>query len=753
MNLTSRPRLLLRRLHTLMAGPGSGQERLDTVVQEIGLNMVAEVCSVYLVRSGRKLELFATEGLNPEAVHHATLKVGEGLVGLIAERGIPLNLPEASAHPKFVYLPETGEEIYHSLLGVPIIRNGTVAGVLVVQNKDPRHYTEEEVEALQTVAMVLAELLGSGELIDPRELSGGGEDPYAPVVISGQGLSPGIAAGVAVLHEPKIDIERLVADDTETERERIQAAIEKMRGQLDSMIASSDMTPAGEHREILETYKMFAYDRGWHERILEAVDQGLTAEAAVERAQQDMRARMARTEDPYLRERLADLDDLSNRLIRTILVLAGAEEHHELTEPSVLLARTMGPAELLDYDRSFLVAVVLEEGSPTTHVAIIARALGIPMVGQAGGAIDRVEEGDRVIADADAGRVCIRPGEDVDATYSASLADRRALTEKYQEQRELPSISKDGVEISLMMNAGLIIDLANLDATNAAGIGLFRTEFQFMVSSTLPRMKAQTDLYGQVLDVAGDRPVVFRVLDVGSDKRVPFLPTIEEENPAMGWRALRLALDRPALLRYQVRALLTAAEGRVLKLMFPLIADVSEYEEAKAVVEREIERMERLGKVMPSRVEIGSMLEVPALMWQLDALLPQTDFLSVGTNDLIQFLFASDRSNARLVARYDPLSPVVMSVLTDIRKACSHHNVPLSVCGEMAGRPLEAMALLGLGITELSVSAPAIGPVKRMLRRLDVKDLAAKFEGLLKASGGSFRDRLKAYAKERDIPI
>lgn len=752
MNMTSRPRLLLRRLHKVMAGPGSGQERLDNVVAEIGRNMVAEVCSVYLVRAGHRLELFATEGLNPEAVHQASLKVGEGLVGLIAKNGAPLNLPEASAHPKFVYLPETGEEIYHSLMGVPIIRNGAVAGVLVVQNKAQRHYTEEEGEALQTVAMVLAELLGSDELIDPRELTGG-DDPYAPVVLPAQPLAEGIAASVAVLHEPKIEIERLVAEDIDDENQRLETAVVHMREQLDHLMAASDMSGTGEHREVLETFMMFAYDQGWQTRIIEAIESGLTAEAAVERIQQDMRARMSSTEDPYLRERLSDLDDLSNRLIRTLLVLSGVEEHHQLSEPSIILARTMGPAELLDYDRTFLKGIVLEEGSPTAHVTIIARALGIPMVGQAAGATALVEEGERVIVDAEAGRVCIRPGEDVDTAYSESIAVREALAAKYAEQRDLPSVTSDGVEIDLMMNAGLIVDLANLDASNADGIGLFRTEFQFMVSATLPRMKAQTELYAQVLDAAGDRPVIFRTLDVGSDKRVPFLPRIEEENPAMGWRALRLALGRPALLRYQVRALLTAAAGRSLNIMFPLIAEVSEFSEAHAVVDQEVARMEKLGKPLPASIRVGSMFEVPALYWQMDDLLEKVDFLSIGTNDLMQFLFAADRSSPQLVERYELLSVTALSFLSHVVGACDEKDVPVSVCGELVGHPLEAMAMLGLGVRSLSVSAPSVGPVKRMLRRLNVGDLRIFMASLLSGTQGSVKSLLKAYADKHDIPV
>lgn len=753
MDSASRPRLLLRRLHRVMAGPGSGQERLDRVVQEIARNMVAEVCSVYLVRPGDRLELFSTQGLKQAAVHKTSLKVGEGLVGLIAERGVPLNLSEASEHPNYVYLPETGEEIYHSFMGVPIIRNALVVGVLIVQNEAQRHYTGEEVEAVQTVAMVLAELMGSGELVDPKELSGAGKDPYAPVTLQALTLADGIAAGVAVFHEPKIDIEHLVAEDIDAEQVRLADGIAQLREGLDRMLVASDMPLAGEHHDILETYKMFAYDRGWQERMVEAVESGLTAETAVERAQQDIRARMAQTRDPYLRERLGDLEDLSNRLIRIILGYSGEHAHQQLHEASIIIARAIGVAELLDYDREYLKGVVLEEGSPTAHVTIVARALGIPMLGRVPGLGDQLEDGDRVIVDGDLGRVCIRPTEDLDRAYGESLAGRQELAAEYAAQRDLPAVTKDGVAVKLYMNAGLLIDLASLDATNAAGIGLFRTEFQFMVSSTLPRMAAQTEIYGQVLAAAGDRPVVFRTLDIGGDKRVPFLPHVEEDNPALGWRAIRLALDRPALLRYQIRALLTAAIGYTLYVMFPMVADIGEFTAARDIVLAEVARMRKLGKNLPDDVKIGSMLEVPALAWQLDRLLEIADFLSIGTNDLMQFFFASDRGNPKLADRYDLLSPAALSFIHSVSAKCKEADVPVTLCGEMGSRPLEAMALIGLGLTRLSISPPSIGPVKMMLRNLDLGEFSAYLQPLLSSPEHSLRSILKAYAEERHIPI
>ncbi|MCG8506433.1 MAG: phosphoenolpyruvate--protein phosphotransferase [Sphingomonadales bacterium] len=752
MEASSSPRRLLRRLHTVMAGPGSAQARLDKVASVIATDMVAEVCSVYLVRAGQMLELFATQGLKKEAVHMTKLAMGEGLVGHIAETGLPLNLPEAAEHPKYVYRPETGEEIYHSLLGVPIVHSGNVAGVLVVQNRTRRTYTEEEVEVLQTVAMVLAEIIASGELVDPREIVHATTAPDQPAHFEGLALVDGVAAGRAVFHEPRIEITMLVADDVEEEKHRLEAGLETLRESIDQLMSASDIG-GGEHRDVLDAYKMFAYDRGWQKRIFDAVESGLTAEAAIERVQQNIRARMLSTEDPYLRERLHDFEDLAYRLIRILLASGEDGGRSALDQPSVVVARNMGPAEILDYRSENLKAVILEEGSPTSHVTIIARAMGIPMIGRMQGLLAEVDEGDKIIVDADAGGVFIRPDDEVAESYLENIALREARAAEYLAQRDLPSVSKDGVHVHLHINAGLMIDLPSLDATGAEGIGLFRTEFQFLVSDTLPSLKAQKQIYSEVLDAAGDRPVVFRTLDIGGDKHVPFLPREHEENPALGWRAIRVALDRPALLRYQIRALLQAAEGRRLSIMFPLVADVSEFVRASELVKREERRLERLGEGLPAEIRVGTMLEVPALAWQLDSLLPEIDFLSIGTNDLLQYFFASDRSHPKLVERYDFLSPAVLSFIRSVVKACNRAEVPVTLCGEMGSRPLEALALVGLGLRQLSISPSAIGPVRVMIRALDIGDLESRLLPLLNSPEHSLRENLKAYAHEHAIPI
>ncbi len=741
-------RQLLKRLRDVMAGQGSGQERLDRIVRAIAQGLVAEVCSCYLLRGGM-LELFATEGLKPEAVHQTRLAIGEGLVGDIAAHARPLALADAQGHPNFAYRPETGEETFHSLMGAPILRGGRVLGVVVVQNRTKRHYAEDEVETLETVAMVVAELVSAGLVTDQDALAAEQGEPL-PARLEGLHVHDGVAVGTAVLHRPRIEVRRVVAEDPEVELARLEAAAGGLQSQLDELFAASELARGGEHEGVLEAYRMFAQDRGWNAKLREAIRSGLTAEAAVQKVQNDTRARLAQVVDPYLRERLMDLDDLHHRLIQH---LTGDAGRRELPDDAIVVARTMGPAELLEYDRSKLKALVLEEGSATAHVAIIARALDLPTVARVPEIRDQVSPGDRLIVDGAHGVVYVRPGDDVVEAISTLVAATRAAEIRHAGLRDLPAVSLDGVSVSLNLNAGLLVDLAQLDRTGADGVGLYRTEISFMVRARYPTVAEQTLMYRQVLSIAGDRPVVFRTLDAGGDKRLPYLPYDEDENPAMGWRAIRMTLDRPSLLRQQFRALLLAAEGRPLSLMFPMVSEVDELVRARVILDIELERLSRTGVATPATLRVGAMIEVPALLYQMPALLPRVDFLSVGSNDLLQFLFAADRGSPSLANRYDPLSPAVLAVMAKLAAEAGRAGVPITVCGEMAGRPLEAMTLIGLGFSSLSMTAGALPPVKAMIRSLKVGPLSSYLSRLIEAPDRSVREILKAYAADHGIAI
>ncbi|MEX1083693.1 MAG: phosphoenolpyruvate--protein phosphotransferase [Xanthobacteraceae bacterium] len=748
------PRVLLRRLREVMAEPVSAQERLDKIVVLIAANMVAEVCSVYVLRVDNTLELYATEGLNRKAVHLTVLRADEGLVGLVAREAAPVNLSEAHKHPAFSYRPETGEEIYHSFLGVPILRAGNTLGVLVVQNRARRTYSEEEEEALQTTAMVLAEMIASGEL---SVLAKPGAEPAAhhALRISGSVLAEGVALGHVVLHEPRVVVTNFIADDPQKELKRLEEAIAAVRTDLDLMLERGDVADGGEHRDVLEAYRMFAYDHGWMRRMREAVMTGLTAEAAVERVQSDTRARMLRKTDPYLRDRLHDLDDLANRLMRQLMGRDHAPTREQLPENAIIVARSMGPAALLDYDRKRLRGLVLEEGGPTSHVSIVARALGIAAVGEIANAAGLVDAGDAIIVDGVSGEVHVRPSAELENAYAERVRLRARKQAQYHALRDKPCVTKDGQPVTLMLNAGLMLDLPHIEETGAAGIGLFRTELQFMVSPAFPRTSEQLSLYRAVLDAAGKRPVTFRTLDIGGDKVLPYMRSFEEENPALGWRAIRLGLDRPGLLRIQIRALLKAAGGRELRIMFPMIATVEEFDQAKSLVERELTHLRRHGHPLPEFVEVGTMLEVPSLLFQLDELLSRVDFLSVGSNDLLQFLFAADRGNTRVSDRFDPLSAPVLRALRTIAAAARAHGKPLTLCGELASKPIGALVLVALGYRSLSLTPSALGPVKAMLLELDSGKAANMLNPLIDSPAGSvpIRDRLHAFAEAEGLPL
>lgn len=753
-DLSAGPRVLLKRLRELMAEPLEPQERLDRIVRQIANNMVAEVCSVYVLRSDGVLELYATEGLNKDAVHLAQLKMGQGLVGTIAASAQSLNLSDAQAHPAFRYLPETGEEIYHSFLGVPILRAGRSLGVLVVQNKAQRNYREDELEALETTAMVIAEMIATGEL---KKITRPGLelDLTRPVTIEGDSYSEGIGLGYVVLHEPRIVVTNLLNEDSETEIRRLADALGSLRISIDDMLSRREVSMEGEHRDVLETYRMFAHDQGWVRRMEEAIHNGLTAEAAVEKVQSDTKARMMRLTDPYLRERMHDFDDLANRLLRQLTGFSPHSAAEGFPNDAIVFARAMGAAELLDYPRANLRGLVLEEGAVTSHVVIVARAMGIAVVGQAAGAVALAENGDPVIIDGDDGKVHVRPVGDLQKAYEEKVRLRARRQEQFRALRDVEPVTKDGHRIKLQMNAGLLVDLPQLADSGADGIGLFRTELQFMISSTMPKGEEQESFYRNVLKQADGRPVTFRTLDIGGDKVVPYFRSQEEENPALGWRAIRLSLDRPGLLRTQLRALLKAASGAELKMMLPMVTEVSEIRQVRELMQKEIQHISKFGHQLPKKLQFGAMLEVPALLWQLDELMDEVDFVSVGSNDLFQFAMAVDRGNARVSDRFDVLGRPFLRILRDIVRASERNKTPVTLCGEMASKPLSAMALLGIGFRSISMSPTAIGPVKAMLLGLDVGRLSEVLTAALDddTPGVSVRDLLVRHAEEHNIPV
>ncbi len=728
---------LMRGLRDVMAHEDNAQTRLNTIVELIANNMGVGVCSVYFRQADDVLELYATHGLNQDAVHHTKLRMGEGLVGDIAQHRRLLNLSDATRHPRFAYRPETGEDPFRSFVGIPILRSGEILGVLVVQDREERFFIAPEVEALQTVAMVLSEILQT-QGMDKTYAEG---TAYS---FAGQKLSEGLALGHVVRHEPRVEIHQLIADDAEAEIMRLNAAIYKLRENIDELLVTEDVSHAGDHFDVLQTYRMFANDMGWLRRLYTAINTGLTAEAAVERVNYDMRARLVGQRDQYLRDRIHDFDDLSNRLLRVLTGAAQLASEEKLPRDAILVARTMGPSELLDYDRRRLRGVVLEEGGAGAHVVIVARALNIPVLGGVQHVVDIARDGEEIIIDAREGMVHLNPPPDLVESCSDRAQFFARQQRRYRHYRNRPAVTRDGHSVELNINAGLLVDVENLKNSGADHIGLFRTELQFMISARLPRRDEQRQFYKNVLDLADGREVTFRTLDIGGDKMLPFMQARQEDNPALGWRAIRMVLDREKLLRYQLRALLQAAQGQKLKLMFPFISTVDEFRRAKAVLQKEIEHQQRFGHELPLKIEVGTMLEVPSLLWSLDELLPLVDFLSVGTNDLMQYIFASDRGNPKTSQRYDILSAPFLRLMRDIAQACQKHQTPVSLCGEAVGEPVVAMTMMGLGFTRFSIPASSIGPVKYMINNIrDYDRLSLAVHHIIDNAQDNLRENLR----------
>ena len=735
------PRRLLARLREMMA---AGAAPLPDVVRLVSVELAAEVCSIYVLRSADTLELIATHGLRPDAVGRTRLRVGEGIVGICAATSHVMNLPDAQNHPAFAYRPETGEEPFASLLAVPVRRAGHTMGVLTVQNRVARRYGTDEVDVIETIAMLLAEALAAAGVADVSEEGLGATLPRQFDAVP---LAPGLAIGPAVTAGFGASPRRFLADDPAAEVKRLDRAMVTMRRDLDSLIETG-MPEGQEPREVLEATRLVAADTGWVKRVSEAIESGLTAEAAVVRVAADLRDRMRRVTDPYLRERLADLEDLAARILHA---LEGGAPLPPLPEGAVLLARRLGPAQLLAWHARGIAAVVIEEGSPSGHAAIVARALGLPALGGARGVLDAMRPGDCVVIDADEGQVILRPQNEVLDAYRRARIAREGRRAGWGALSRAPSVTRDGTAFALSLNVGLALELDQLDATGADGIGLFRTEIAMMARGALLDAPEQAAMYGRVLDAAGDRPVLFRTLDLGGDKLLPDAPATEEENPAMGWRSLRVGLDRPSLLRRQLRALLLAAAGRPLSVMFPMVATVGEFRAARALLHAEAARVSQ----SPATLRIGAMLEVPALLWQLPALLQGCDFLSIGSNDLMQFLFAADRGTPALAGRYDVLSPPVLDILAAVQAQAAAAGVALSVCGEAASRPLEALVLAALGITSLSMPATSLLPVKAVLREADLAAFRPALRALREgASGeGSLRDAIGSWAREHGLEV
>ncbi|MBO5997581.1 MAG: phosphoenolpyruvate--protein phosphotransferase [Alphaproteobacteria bacterium] len=748
---TASSRQLLKQLREIMSSDIGVQEKLNRIVYSVAKGMHTDVCSFYLLQPGDILELFATYGLRQSAVHETSLRLGEGLIGEIAVQKKALSFEDAWHHPSFVFKPETGEKMFQTLMGVPVLQGSNLLGVVAVQTEDAYVYSEEEVETIETVAMLIAQILGSVDFEKQQNtLVKVHKDIRSRV--EGVRLMSGMAVGKAFIHSRTGRIKNLISSGNEAlELDKLMHGLADMDKALSDTLADAEISD--EDAEIFETYRMFTKDKGWIQKMTDYIHAGFTAEGAVQKVADDMTERMSMITDPYLKERIHDFQDLADRLLQHLAGKDIKAKNKNLSDNTILVAHSMGPAELLDYNREKIKGIILEEGSPTMHVVIVAKAMNIPVIGGIKDVVNTVVNGDTIALDGDNGYIYVNPVEDILNDFKKKIDSRERIRRKYEKLKDVPCQTKDGITVSLNINAGLALDMLSLGDGFADGIGLYRTELPFMSTAQLPDTQKQTEIYSRVITNAAGKPVVFRTLDIGSDKVLPYVQHKPEENPAMGWRSIRITLDRRTLLSQQLRAFIRAVNGGELFVMFPMITDIQEFIQAKKTLDIELAREKEKGHILPSKIHVGTMLEVPSLIFQLDELLPLVDFLSIGTNDLSQFLFATDRSDPTIWERYDVLSAPMIKTLKKIVDSCKEHKVPCSVCGEMAGKPLEAMVLVALGFKKLSMNPASLGAIKAMILSMDTRQVVDYLQTILPLPAHSLREKLRLFALDHDIVI
>jgi phosphotransferase system enzyme I (PtsP) len=735
---------------TLRAEGGSARARMQLVVDLIAGHFHAAVCSLYQADAeGRLLTLAATKGLRREAVGTTALRFGEGLVGTVAGSRHPLSLEDAQADKRFAFRPETGEEAYKSFLGAPLIRAERLLGVLVLQHQERRAYGPEEVEHFETVAQFLSELMHQL----PNQASGSAASLHSGTIqISARALSPGLAMGKAFFHLKDITIRRWRAEDPAEELARLEAALQDLEETLQSLLISPKAAEDAETRELLEADLMLVRDKGWCNRIADAIGRGLSAEAAVQTIREETRARMETVANDYIRERLLDLDDLSHRLLANLTGHEHANPISAIPPGSILVSRALGTAELLQLRRRRIAGLLVTDATPAAHLAIVARALKIPALGQAPEALSKIAHGDTVILDALNGCLIARPSAALLAESKDHIAARHLRENQEHSGRYRPCVSRDGVAMTVMANAGLLLDLEEIEKLQTDGIGLYRSEMAFLGEHRFPSREDQARTYRRVFEAMGDRPVFFRTLDIGADKQLSyFRASHRENNPALGWRAIRIGLDRPDIMTDQARALFSAAEGRALRVMFPMVSSVAEFDAARALFLEARTAHVRDGGKAPATLGIGVTVEVPALLWDLDRLFERADFASLGSNDLFQFLFAADRDNPKTSGRFDVFSPPALRLMTELSRAAARHGKPISVCGEICGTPLGVLALTGCGYRHFSVASMQIPDVRAALRSLDVAVVEDRIQELAKLPAASLQDDLQELTRSFGI--
>ncbi len=707
---------ILRRIVQEVGTATHLDEALSIIVHRVKQAMTVDVCSVYVHdKDHGKLVLMATDGLRPGSVGKVQLSLSEGLVGLVAERRELVNLEDAPLHPRYRYFPETGEELYHAFLGVPVVHARQVLGVLVAQQRDCRLFDEDEVAFFVTIAAQLAASIRavttSGGI--SRLLSGLGR---GSTYVEGVKGAPGVAIGtIALTYLPAhlVSVPDRQAEDPRAEEAAFRAAVDAVQEDLHAISKRMELTLPSEERALFDAYVMLLGSDSLVSDALRRIRAGNWAPGAWRDAITEHAKVFEQMEDPYLRARAEDIRDIGRRVLQRLQHQATAPR--EYPERCILLGEEVSVSQIAEVPISQLAGVVSMRGSAVSHTAILARALGIPAVMGLGELPMGRLEGCSMVVDGYQGRVFVRPSETVLAEFQRLVREEQALTAGLRELRDLPAETLDGVKLPLYVNTGLLSDIGPSLESGADGVGLYRTEFPFMVRESFPAEDEQCRIYGRVLESFAPRPVTMRTLDIGGDKNLPYF-SIQEDNPFLGWRGIRVTLDHPEIFLAQLRAMLRANAGTGnLRVLLPMVSNVAEVDEALGLLERAYAELQEEGKPAV-RPRVGVMVEVPSAVYQADAIAKRVDFLSIGTNDLTQYLLAVDRNNSRVAELYDSFHPAVIGAVREVVKKAHRRRRPVSVCGEMAGDPGGAVLLLGMGINSLSMAASSLPRIKWVVR-------------------------------------
>ena len=712
---------ILRRIVQEVNLANNLEQALNIIVKRVKNFMEVDVCSVFLFNEhDNEYVLMATDGLNPEAVGKVRMSDKVGLVSLVGKRAEAINIADAVKNPRYLHFPEASEEAFHGFLGVPIIHQRKVLGVLVIQSSEIQKFSEDDETFLITVAAQLAAAIvhaeASGGISGLKQNETKKDNKTKP--IHGLPGAPGVAMGTAVVIYPPADIDAIPdkhRSDVEKEIELFDTAVESVVKDITGLSERlKDVLPQ-EDRALFDVYLLMLNSQAISGITRDRIREGNWAPGALRQTIQEHEKVFHEMEDSYLRERVDDVRDLGRRILKYLQ--DESPEKIEFPDNTVLVGEDISASMLAEVPREKLIGVVSVRGSRTSHVAILARAMSISTVmGVTDLPVGRID-GRTIIADGYSGRVFISPSEEVINEFQQLIDEEAALSDELMELRDLPAQTEDGIEISLLVNSGLLSDITPSLQSGAEGIGLYRTEFPFMERQTFPSEEEQRSIYRQVLESFHPRPVTLRTLDIGGDKTLPYFP-IEEENPFLGWRGIRVTLDHPEIFLVQVRAMIRASSGlNNLKILLPMISDINELNESQGLIHQVYGELLEEGEevVMP---EVGVMIEVPSAVYQAGNLARRVDFLSIGTNDLTQYLLAVDRNNARVASLYDSLHPAVIRAILQVVESARVHNTPISVCGEMAGDPVAALLLLAMGIDSLSMSVSSLSRVKWVIRNI-----------------------------------